>query len=39
VSLLRQAWYGLIVMNTQEESQRAYDELQRGTFLKPAAQG
>ena len=28
------AWYGPIVMNTQEELQRAYDELRRGTFIK-----
>jgi redox-sensitive bicupin YhaK (pirin superfamily) len=28
------AWYGPIVMNTQEEVRRAYEELQRGTFLK-----
>jgi redox-sensitive bicupin YhaK (pirin superfamily) len=28
------AWYGPIVMNTQEELQRAFDELERGTFLK-----
>jgi redox-sensitive bicupin YhaK (pirin superfamily) len=28
------AWYGPIVMNTQEELRRAYEELQRGTFLK-----
>lgn len=28
------AWYGPIVMNTQEELRQAYDELQRGTFLK-----
>jgi quercetin 2,3-dioxygenase len=27
------AWYGPIVMNTQEQLQRAFDELQRGTFL------
>jgi len=28
------AWYGPIVMNTQEELRQAYDELARGTFLK-----
>jgi quercetin 2,3-dioxygenase len=28
------AWYGLVVMNTQEELRRAFDELQAGTFLK-----
>ena len=28
------AWQGPIVMNTQEELQRAYDELRRGTFIK-----
>ena len=28
------AWYGPIVMNTQEQLQRAFAELQEGTFLK-----
>jgi len=28
------AWYGPIVMNTQEELRRAFEELQSGTFLK-----
>ncbi len=28
------AWYGPIVMNTQEELETAVDEYQRGTFLK-----
>ena len=28
------AWYGPIVMNTQEQLQQAFDELKRGTFLK-----
>jgi quercetin 2,3-dioxygenase len=27
------AWYGPIVMNTQEELRTAFDQLQRGTFL------
>jgi quercetin 2,3-dioxygenase len=28
------AWYGPIVMNTQDELRRAFDELDKGTFLK-----
>jgi redox-sensitive bicupin YhaK (pirin superfamily) len=28
------AWYGPIVMNTQEELRHAFQELERGTFLK-----
>jgi redox-sensitive bicupin YhaK (pirin superfamily) len=28
------AWYGPIVMNTQEQLREAFDELQEGTFLK-----
>jgi hypothetical protein len=28
------AWYGPIVMNTQEELETAFDEYRRGTFLK-----
>ena len=28
------AWYGPIVMNSREELQQAYDELQRGTFIR-----
>ena len=28
------AWYGPIVMNTQEELRTAFDELNRGTFIK-----
>jgi redox-sensitive bicupin YhaK (pirin superfamily) len=28
------AWYGPIVMNTDQELQQAYDELRQGTFIK-----
>jgi redox-sensitive bicupin YhaK (pirin superfamily) len=28
------AWYGPIVMNTQEELKTAFEEYQRGTFVK-----
>ncbi|MBI3490293.1 MAG: pirin family protein [Acidobacteria bacterium] len=31
------AWYGPIVMNTDEELQRAYNELRDGTFIKHGA--
>jgi redox-sensitive bicupin YhaK (pirin superfamily) len=31
------AWYGPIVMNTQEELRQAYEELRAGTFLKSKA--
>jgi len=31
------AWYGPIVMNTQEELRRAFQELEEGTFLGPGA--
>jgi quercetin 2,3-dioxygenase len=33
------AWYGPIVMNTQEQLQKAYEELQEGTFLTAGAPG
>jgi redox-sensitive bicupin YhaK (pirin superfamily) len=28
------AWYGPIVMNTQQELRTAFEELDRGTFIK-----
>jgi redox-sensitive bicupin YhaK (pirin superfamily) len=28
------AWYGPIVMNTQKQLQEAFEELEKGTFLK-----
>ena len=31
------AWYGPIVMNTQEQLQKAFQELRDGTFLKPVS--
>jgi quercetin 2,3-dioxygenase len=30
------AWYGPIVMNTQDQLRKAFDELEQGTFLKEA---
>jgi quercetin 2,3-dioxygenase len=33
------AWHGPIVMNTQDELRQAFEELEEGTFLKPAAGG
>ena len=29
------AWYGPIVMNTQQELRQAWQELQDGTFIRP----
>ena len=31
------AWYGPVVMNTQEELRHAFEQLQEGTFLRPDA--
>jgi redox-sensitive bicupin YhaK (pirin superfamily) len=33
------AWYGPIVMNTQEQLRQAFDELDRGTFLRSTPPG
>jgi redox-sensitive bicupin YhaK (pirin superfamily) len=33
------AWYGPIVMNTQEQLRQAFQELQEGTFLKAGNRG
>ncbi len=33
------AWYGPIVMNTQEELRTAFEELDRGTFIKDHGRG
>jgi redox-sensitive bicupin YhaK (pirin superfamily) len=33
------AWYGPIVMNTQEELRLAFEELERGTFIKESGRG
>jgi redox-sensitive bicupin YhaK (pirin superfamily) len=33
------AWYGPIVMNTQEQLRQAYDQLDEGTFLNPGSKG
>src|SRR5450432_1063417 len=33
------AWYGPIVMNTQQQLREAFEELERGTFLKERTQG
>jgi quercetin 2,3-dioxygenase len=32
------AWYGPIVMNTQQQLRQAFEDLERGTFLKGATQ-
>jgi len=32
------AWYGPVVMNTQDELKAAFEEFERGTFVKHAQQ-
>jgi quercetin 2,3-dioxygenase len=32
------AWYGPIVMNTQQQLRQAFEDLERGTFLKGTTQ-
>jgi quercetin 2,3-dioxygenase len=33
------AWHGPIVMNTQEQLRKAFEDLEKGTFLNPASRG
>lgn len=33
------AWYGPIVMNTEDELRTAFDELNKGTFIKERGKG
>jgi redox-sensitive bicupin YhaK (pirin superfamily) len=33
------AWYGPIVMNTENELRTAFDELNKGTFIKERGKG
>jgi redox-sensitive bicupin YhaK (pirin superfamily) len=36
-AISKNLWYGPIVMNTQEQLRRAFDELEAGMFSKRAA--